>query len=531
MATEDLGTLLLRVGITGAGETRSQVRGLGQDAIEAGRKVRGAGADIRSIEAPLLTAGLAITTFAANFRTVVGLLSGFSGVGIASQFQMAEVGLEGLLGNRAAAKTLLADLRAMAAVTPFDTAALSQMAGGMLATGFSADTLVGKMKAIADAAAALGHTQEGFSRIQLAIAQIRSSPTLQGDELRQLSEARVNIATLVNAATGSTFTNFAQAKAFLQTKSGEEVAEILLQGMERKFGGAAERMGMSTLVGVMVNAGEAIKNVMLPTGQLLVPVLILAGKTVMGVVNAIGKLNELTGGGAGLIFLIGGLVRAKGALIGSIIGAWQQINRLTAALNGLSVAAGMAAATTTVGSGAMVLYGGGKAGAGAAAGIGGMGGWWKGVMALFGAGGIGAAIRGGMSTLPLYLGGALRGIFGRGFGPIGIAAGLGGSIAGNMIGGPAGNMLGNVGMGVGVGSMFGPWGAAIGGILGLSKGIYEYFTSGDSAQERTAKATEQMAHAMQSGNLGTVIGGPRARSVHTQMQIEISLARMLGQKI
>lgn len=481
MATEDLGTLLMRVGIVGTGPTVAGLHQVGAAATQMGGQVKSAGADIRSLQSPVMELGYTLMGFAGTLGVVATAAAAFTGIGVAAEFQQIEVGLAGLLGSMEQAGTLMRELQELGRKTPFDTAQLSAMASQMLAVGFPLKTLKQDMMAMADAAAAMSLKTEGLSRIQLAISQIRNSPRLQGDELRQLSESRINIAQLASAATGKDFKNYGEAKTFLQSKTGEEAADILLRGMEKKFGGAAERMGLGTLIGLITNIGEGFRMIMEPTGQLLIPVLMFAGKWMNNLANWLGRVNQLTGGAGGLILLIYGLYRAKTLLIGSVIGAWKAIDGLIFRMKLL----GATANTTLLRPG----------------GLGGSGG-----------GGIQGFIKGNGNIIGMM-----------------VAAGV--SMLADLI--PDKRIRGTVqdtAMGAGMGFTVGPYGALIGGIIGLSKGIYDNFVAGggNTAQERTAKATEQMAKSLGEIQMQAWGGGPRTDSMMAKTQMELAMARIMA---
>lgn len=481
---EDLGTLLLRVGITGAGTTRSEIRGVGDEAINTGRKVRAGAADIRSAEIPIVSLGDSATILASSIGAVATAAAALSGVRIAAQFQQLEIGFETLLGSKVVAKTVLKDLRELGAATPFNTQELIAYSRALLATGANARTLKPELKAIVDTAAALGLQSGDIGAIIRQLSQIRAQPIAQMGQLNDLASFGINLDKIIGAAQARNLPTGGGIRA-LEGKSGQEAYDTIIKGMERAFPDAARRLAGGSLLGIIQNLGESLQNVFLPTGERLLPVLGAAAGLVSTVVGWIGKLNEVTGGGAGLILIVYGLVRAKAILVGSYIAAIQQVRALTVALAALAATSRTAAATSTVQAAA-------NASAGAAGGFG----------RFQGKGGI-------IATIAAIAVGALASFI------------------------PDKRIRGTVqdtAMGAGIGAMFGPQGALIGGILGLGKGIFENFFSGsgNTAQERTARAAEDTARTLKEINLRAVGGGPRTNSVLPHTEVEMAMARVMA---
>lgn len=115
-----------------------------------------------------------------------------------------KLGLEAIVGSAELAEKRFQQLRQIAKAPGID---LPQAIGGFnrLAEqpGISQEFALRTIQEAANANARVGGSAETFDRILLAIAQIAGKPTLEGQELRQLAEANLNIAAILERNFGS----------------------------------------------------------------------------------------------------------------------------------------------------------------------------------------------------------------------------------------------------------------------------------------------------------------------------------------
>jgi len=134
-----------------------------------------------------------------GFKSTVGAAVDFN-----SMLQTAQMGFTTMLGSAEKAQAFLDDMADFAAKTPFEYPELLEAAKKMLAYGFSAENVLPTLRAVGDAAAALGAGSEGIDRITLALGQIQAKGKLSAEEMRQLTEAGVPAWHILAEAMGTT---------------------------------------------------------------------------------------------------------------------------------------------------------------------------------------------------------------------------------------------------------------------------------------------------------------------------------------
>jgi hypothetical protein len=517
----ELASMLVRVGITGVSTVESGLSRVDRAVDKTASKGREAGIALEKLQSPLLSAAGAAGSLLAQVTAISAGIAMFSGVGVAARFQSLEVGFTTLLGSAEKARKMLEDLRKMGARTPFNTEELTAYARQLLATGLAGERLIPTLGVVADTIAAMGLGTAEVGRLTRVLGQIRSKEKgLGGNDPIQLSELGINLRDMVNAATGKNMTR-SQAESFLDSKSGEEVADILLEGMKRKFGGSAERLGMGTLLGVIQNIGEAFKTIMLPTGALLVPMLTSVAVGIKSLGEGIKNVNDATGGTAGLVVLIGGLWKGASLLTGTISGAVTATRALTLALAQYSGVA-MGAAGASAAKGALNPF------AGAAA---------MGPVSRLGGGRIlagNAAAAAKTGFLPALAGFGKSALGKIGGGPAAFIASLGLGFAGSKVGGPAGGALSGIGSGMGIGSLgflvnpvVGAITTVAGGIIGGIKGYFDA-KAAPKGNDPAAQDMKKAADSLRNIELHVIGGGRRAQRVRGEIEIEAAMGRIFA---
>ena len=94
-----------------------------------------------------------------------------------------------LLGSKDAASKMFAEATQFASVTPFSPKQVIDSYQQLLTAGFKPVEVPVVLKAVGDLAALKGFKPEIIERVNLALGQIKSVGSLQGDELNQLAEA------------------------------------------------------------------------------------------------------------------------------------------------------------------------------------------------------------------------------------------------------------------------------------------------------------------------------------------------------
>lgn len=484
------------------GPVASSVKTAGQAAEEAGGKFAG-------FQIPLLQATSTASYAAMAVGGLAVALYSFSGVKLAAQFQSLEVGFGTILHSAGDAVKMLDKLRSMGENTPFLTKGLIEDARFLLNTGSTGAGVTRQMQAIADVGAATQIGDTGVADVTRRLTEMRMRPHIDVEEVAALAHI-IPVRELVNAGTGKNFKSDTQAIQLLGSMRGTRAFDVLINGMEKAFGGAAAA-NANTVLGVIENLGETLKNIMLPTGRLLLPVVGLLGNNLKTIASALGDFNRLTLGIGGLSLMLIGLYRAKTMLVGSALRAISAITALTGALEGLALGAGTAAGATALNAGAQAA---GNLGAGA-------------VMIP----NVGARIAAWFSKLSPVV---------KGLG-VGLLIDILGNMAGDQISkknAPLGVYTKDIatftGWGAGIGTAIEPGGGTlIGGLLGAiiggAKGVYDGLAEKNKgALEKTAENTGKMADTLEALRSSMIGGGHRAGYAASTIEAEMSLSRMMA---
>lgn len=469
----NLGTLYINIVVSDQTNAAKKLSEVGEAASRAGRGVRGAVDDIRALELGLITVSFQARVLVQSFMNITRSLIEFSGINVASQFQMLHVGFKNILDDSGLAVKMLDELKQLGARTPFKTDELIRFSRMMLAAGFSASDLTEKVQILADATAALGLETEAVGRLAYVMGQIRSRPMgLAGDERRQLQNLFINLGRVVGAATGQSM-NSQQAISYLSSKTGEEVAEILLRGLNVLFGGSALSIGTTTMFGIVQNLMETFRYIMLPTGKLLLPILQALGSSLLKLAEFAERINRWTFGFAGLALIVYGFYRAWGLVIGAIRLATSAIVHLYHAVMRLTGAASYVPPAP------------------------------------------GAIIAAGRSRM--------RGMFTSPMLPFTI--GTAGVVAGSVVGGNIGNIVSNASMLAMLGFMLGGVpGTLLGLLAGVGIGIYDAISSSNRTQQRIEENTRRTANALEEVRISSGGGGgPRTRRIVSDLEIQRSI--------
>ncbi|MCL6443930.1 MAG: tape measure protein [Alicyclobacillus sp.] len=166
------------------------------------------------------------------------------GIQFDAQMQQAQIGFTTLLGSAQKAKDMLQQLADFAQATPFSLVDVENAAKQLLAMGFSVKQILPTMKAIGDAAAALGLSSDGVQRISLALGQLLTHGKADAQDLLQLTEAGIPAWQILAQAMGKPIPILQQ----MVTKGlvpADKAVDYLIQGMEQRFPNMLSKMNRS----------------------------------------------------------------------------------------------------------------------------------------------------------------------------------------------------------------------------------------------------------------------------------------------
>lgn len=177
--------------------------------------------------------------------------------------------LQVLTGSLETANGIIKELQAFGAVTPFESADLIETAKRLKAFGFETEKLVGVTKRLADVAGATGADLNG---IATAFGQIQAKGRLQTEELLQLQERGVDIASVLKEEYKLTGVEFSKALQRGQVSAeAVEFALLKLTDAGGKYANGAIAQS-DTLFGKLSTLQDAITRLGQNIGKALAPV-------------------------------------------------------------------------------------------------------------------------------------------------------------------------------------------------------------------------------------------------------------------
>lgn len=111
-------------------------------------------------------------------------------VDVRAQFELQNIALRSIIQNKEKADKIFAEVQQLALKSPFSIMELNRFTKQMAAYGVEADKLVGTTKRLADVSAGLG---VDMGRLILAYGQVKTANYLRATEVRQFTEAGLNI--------------------------------------------------------------------------------------------------------------------------------------------------------------------------------------------------------------------------------------------------------------------------------------------------------------------------------------------------
>lgn len=332
--------------------------------------------------------------------------SAVSGMQISAEFERSLRFLERIDGSATNAAAAFQKLLGMANASSYDAAEVLDL--GVRNAGRLGSALEGARRTsqVLDLATVAGVRRGNFDRFNVNLDQMfnKEQGRVNMVDVRQMLNAAP---LLVNEIARFRGVTNQQAAKDVYGLTGPQMKDLLLGIADRNQGAAAKAASADPFVAV-ANTGERFRNSMASTGALLNKVLLMTLPLLDGVATGFQWINEKTGGGAGLILVLGLASGAIGATAISTIRTIGAIRTLIGALDRLSWAASRASVVTGT---ASVVQGaaagaGGAAAAGARGLLGGMAGGVavRGLIAGAGSAG-GTAATGLAATMPWVLAG------------------------------------------------------------------------------------------------------------------------------
>lgn len=211
----------------------------------------------------------------ASLRRIGGIVGGVFTISQATQFVQTMIKVRGevqdlstsfevLLGNKAQAESMFAEIARYAVDTPMQLGALAKGAQTLLAFNLEAETVVPTLKQLGDIS--MGN-EEKFNALTLAFAQCQSAGKLMGQDLMQMINAGFNPLSVMAEKTGKSIGQLKEemsAGAISTDMVAQAFADATSEG--GKFHGMLEKMSKNTS-GLISNFEGALEEMYNKLGQ------------------------------------------------------------------------------------------------------------------------------------------------------------------------------------------------------------------------------------------------------------------------
>ena len=264
-------------------------------------------------------------------KAALGLFGAFSAIqstrfiiGKTAELESQTRSLKVLTGSLEKAKTVIKEIQDFAAVTPFTSSELIMASKRLKAFGVDTENLVATTKRLADVSGATGAELTG---IVTAYGQIQAKGKLQTEELLQLQERGIDIATELKNMYGMTGDEFSTAlrKGQISAAAVEKAFEKLTRTSGQYFQGAVSQA--DTLNGKWSTLQDGIERVARVIGESLTPALKGALDVAIELVDSMEKV--ITGSFAGE------MIKDRFALL-TPGGTISDVNRMTSRIGSIS---------------------------------------------------------------------------------------------------------------------------------------------------------------------------------------------------
>lgn len=235
-------TVDTRSGNTELDGTRKRIESIGPAGQRAGRE---ASSGLSALERQARASALTIRNEFSAINDVVRLAfasaaanAARSAVGVAAQFELAEVGIGAFVKEGENAKKVFQDLKQFSLTSPLDFSTVLKASNQLLALDTAAKDLIPTLGALGGAMFAVTageNTPERLNDVIIALGQIKSAGALTGEEFRQLRNA--NIVTLEELADAFGVTAQEFRKAIVDRMvPAAEVIPAILEKVKQRFG-------------------------------------------------------------------------------------------------------------------------------------------------------------------------------------------------------------------------------------------------------------------------------------------------------
>lgn len=216
----------------------------GRSSFDLGQTMRAGLGSAASAGIRAVAAGFTALAAAAGAATAAIAVTG---VKTAAFNEQAMISLNTLIGSADKAQEHFADLKEFAASTPFELPGLVEADRLMLGIGMRAQDVIPYLRLWGDTSAALGLSQEQFSRIMLANSQAMSASRYSIEDLNQITENGVPVYKLLSDALGKSVPQIREMAT--EGRLTTDVFSKLFPVMQKNYTGSMERQAQ-TLSGV-----------------------------------------------------------------------------------------------------------------------------------------------------------------------------------------------------------------------------------------------------------------------------------------
>lgn len=210
--------------------------------------------------------GAAVVALDGISGAVSGLTSAF--ITYNASMEDTETAFTSMMGSAESAKSIMVELRTMAAKTPFEFQDLAPAAQQLKAFGFEAQNIIPTLTAVGNASAGLGKGAEGLKEITFVLGQIKATGKLMGQDVMQLSQLGIPVKEIL--AKNLKLTADQLADIGRQGIDADTAIKALTDGMNERFPDMMDKMSqtfngmMSSMrddIGIMLGSmGEGIFN-------------------------------------------------------------------------------------------------------------------------------------------------------------------------------------------------------------------------------------------------------------------------------
>ena len=297
------------------------------DAAGKARKANGqfvssaekAAAGIRDVGRSAQGASGGVNNFSKSLKTAFNAFAIFQGLKFVfvktAELESQSKSLELLTGSAEKAKKVIEELQGFAAATPFTSSDLIASAKQLKAYGIETENLVDTVKRLGDVSGATGAR---INEVGVVFGQINAKGKLQTEELYQLQERGIDIATGLKETyklSGEAFTDALESGLISAAMVNKEIERLTNKGGKYFQGATAQATTLagkfSTLVDRVETLARSIGQALEPVAKDLLDQLIGILKTVTDFVGLLQKLNpkllEIAGSAAlmaGKVFLV-----------------------------------------------------------------------------------------------------------------------------------------------------------------------------------------------------------------------------------